>query len=317
MSVFKPFLTSDVIVSPFKVNKSFTFQGNELTGSNVEIDRYLGKNITSSIWIPGSYPTGFITIQDQILIYRSIKELYYSNYIFGSNGSPVNTASFNNDGTITGLTYEPNYYNYLSTTLNPNRYFPTGSDEKIGVISIPSNLFGEYLKPNTVSISNGNITFTDDGEGNMISGSLKYGDVIYEHGVIILTSNGISGSTGYGTGTYGSIVYGLSSIDYISNFITGSNITCSFESTLTIYETQYKCTLRENEFNFSNNPSQISGSLNSGILYNFATGSSFTPYVTTIGLYDNAYNLLAVTKLAQPLPLSAVTDTSILINLDL
>jgi hypothetical protein len=43
----------------------------------------------------------------------------------------------------------------------------------------------------------------------------------------------------------------------------------------------------------------------------------FTPYVTTVGLYDNAYNLLAVAKLAQPLPLSAVTDTSILINLDL
>ena len=66
----------------------------------------------------------------------------------------------------------------------------------------------------------------------MISGSLKYGDVIYEHGIIILTSNGISGSTGYGVGVYGSIVYGLSSIDYISNFITGSDITCSFNSTV-------------------------------------------------------------------------------------
>jgi hypothetical protein len=34
-------------------------------------------------------------------------------------------------------------------------------------------------------------------------------------------------------------------------------------------------------------------------------------------LYDNHYNLVAVGKLAQPLPTSAVTDTSILINLDL
>ena len=40
MSIFKPFITSDVIVSPFKVNKSFTFTGNELTGSNVQIDRF-------------------------------------------------------------------------------------------------------------------------------------------------------------------------------------------------------------------------------------------------------------------------------------
>lgn len=317
MSIFKSFLTSDVIVSPFKVNKSFTFQGNELTGSNVEIDRYIGKNITSSLWASGSNPTGFINIQDQFLVYRSIRELYYTNYLSGSNGSPANTASFNIDGTITGPIYEPNYYNYLSTTLNPNRYFPTGSGEKIGVITIPSNLFGEYLKPNTVQISNGTTTFIDDGEGNMISGSLKYGDVIYEHGIIILTSNGISGSTGYGTGTYGSTVYGLSSIDFISSFATGSNITCSFESTITIYESQYKCTLRENEFNFSQNPTVVSGSTNSGIVYDFATGSYFSPYVTTVGLYNNNYELIAVGKLAQPLPTSAVTDTTILVNLDL
>jgi hypothetical protein len=317
MSVFKSFITSDVIVSPFEVNKSFTFKGNELTSSNVEIDRYIGLNNTSPLWVSGSYPTGQVSIQDQILVYRSIKELYYSNYLKGVNGSPAGTASFNVDGTITGPAYTPNYYNYLSNTLPANRYFPTGSNDTIGVFSIPSNLWGEYLKPGSVSISNGTITLTDDGEGNMIYNSLKYGDVIYEHGVIIITSAGSSYSGPYGSGTYGGAVYGVSTGNFINSFITSSNITCSFSSSFNIYETQYKCTIRENEFNSSNNPSQISGSLNSGILYDFATGSFFTPYATTIGLYDNAYNLLAVAKLAQPLPLSAVTDTSILINLDL
>jgi hypothetical protein len=317
MSVFKSFITSDVIVSPFEVNKSFTFKGNELTSSNVEIDRYIGLNNTSPLWVSGSYPTGQVSIQDQILVYRSIKELYYSNYLEGVNGSPAGTASFNVDGTITGPAYTPNYYNYLSNTLPANRYFPTGSNDTIGVFSIPSNLWGEYLKPGTVSISNGTITLTDDGEGNMIYNSLKYGDVIYEHGVIIITSAGSSYSGPYGSGTYGGAVYGVSTGNFINSFITSSNITCSFSSSFNIYETQYKCTIRENEFNSSNNPSQISGSLNSGILYDFATGSFFTPYATTVGLYDNAYNLLAVAKLAQPLPLSAVTDTSILINLDL
>ena len=97
--------------------------------------------------------------------------------------------------------------------------------------------------------------------------------------------------------------------------ITSSNVTCSFSSSLTIYETQYKCTARENEFNFSQNPSILSGSSNE-VLYNFATGSYFTPYVTTIGLYDEFQNLLAVGKLSQPLPLSPVTDTTILVNID-
>ena len=317
MSIFKPFITSDFIVSPFKVNKSFIFKGNELTGSNVEIDRYLGKNITSSLWTSGSNPTGYIDIQDQFLVYRSIRELYYSNYLFGSNGSPANTASFNNDGTITGLPYEPSYYNYLSTTLNPNRYFPTGSNDTIGVISIPSNLFGEYLTPGTINLSNGVNILTDDGEGNLISGSLKFGDVIYEHGIIILTNDGTPGLSGYGFGTYGSVLYDYNDISFIESFITSSNVTCSFKSTVTIYESQYKCTLRENEFNFSQNPTIVSGSANSGIIYDFATGSYFSPYVTTVGLYNNNYELIAVGKLAQPLPTSAVTDTTILVNLDM
>jgi hypothetical protein len=317
MSIFKSFITSDVIVSPFKVNKSFTFQGNELTGSNVEIDRYIGKNIIEDIWVSGSNPTGYINIQDKILIYNSVKELYYSNFLKGNDGSPAGTASFNTDGTITGPAYTPNYYNYLPNTLLADRYFPTGSDEIVGVFSIPSNLYGEYIKPGSFILSNGTQNLFDDGEGNVLSGSLKVGDIIYEHGMVILTSDGIPLQDGYGYVTYEGGIYGLGDASFIEGFINTNNITCSFESTTTILENQYKCTIRENEFNFSTNPSQISGSSNSGILYNFATGSFFTPYATTVGLYDNAYNLLAVAKLAQPLPLSAVTDTSILINLDL
>jgi len=305
MSIFKSFITSDVIVSPFKVNKSFNFYGNELTGSNVEIDRFYGLNNTASLWISGSNPTGAINTQDKILVYRSIKELYYSNFLLNSNGSPAATASFNVDGTITGELYTPNYYNYLSTTLTASRYFPTGSGNLIGVISIPSNLFGEYLQPGSIEIDSPNLstTFSDDSNGNLLNDntSEKVGDVIYEHGLIIFTGP----NSPY-----------LAPI--LAQIIDPTvDIGVRFNSTVTIYETQYKCTIRENEFNFSNNQTQISGSTNSGILYDFATGSFFTPYATTVGLYDNSYNLLAVAKLAQPLPLSAVTDTSILINLDL
>jgi len=297
MSVFKPFITSDILVSPFKVNKFFAFINNELTGSNVEIDRYIGTNITSSLWTSGSYPTGFINTQDQILVYRSIRELYYSNYLLDPNGSPAATASFNVDGTITGPAYTPNYYNYLSTTLTASRYFPTGSGEQIGVISIPSNLYGEYLQPGSVKISTSSLAFSDDSNGNLIDlfTSTKVGDVIYEHGIIIFTG-----------------FQGINLNDIINN-----SIYLEFNSTFTIYETQYKCTIRENEFNFSQNPSVVSGSTNSGIVYDFATGSFFSPYVTTVGLYNNSYELIAVAKLAQPLPTSATTDTSILINLDM
>ncbi len=254
---------------------------------------------------------------------------FQNNPLSGNNkiltGS-TNVSINNNDGTITGPAYTPNYYNYLSNTLLPSRYFPTGSDEEITVISIPSNLFGEYLKPGTVSISSASLNLYDDGLGNLLSASLKVGDVIYEHGVIIITNAGIPGfPDGYGFVNYGTAVYDST----LSNLFYNSLITCSFESTVTIYETQYKCTIRENEFNSSNNPSLTSGSLaisngsgslfpqpGSGKLNDNVTGSYFSPYITTVGLYNNNKELIAVAKLAQPLPVSSATDTSILINFD-
>jgi len=63
MSVFKPFLTSDVLISPFEVNKLFKLDDTSFTDPNILIDRYFGTNITSSLWVSGSYPTGQITIQ--------------------------------------------------------------------------------------------------------------------------------------------------------------------------------------------------------------------------------------------------------------
>lgn len=296
MSVFKPFITSDVVVSPFKVNKEFTFNGlASITGSGIDI--YNADSTSFTIpWHSGSSSTGYVFPQDKYLVYKSIELLYYSNYISGSNGSPANTASFNPDGTITGLVYEPSYYNYPPSTLPANKIFPTPYSSDVYVLSIPSNLFGEYVKPGSFLFKDLTTTIQDDGEGNLISGSIKLGDIVYEHGIVIFTGD-----------------YNMSLIDDMIN----NNLTCSFDSTITVYESQYKCTIRQNEFNFSQNPTLISGSSNSGIIYNFATGSYFNPYVTTVGLYNNNKELLAVAKLAQPLPLSAVTDMNILINLDL
>jgi hypothetical protein len=85
--------------------------------------------------------------------------------------------------------------------------------------------------------------------------------------------------------------------------------------------------LRESEFNLSLNPSLTSGSTqitaSQGTFFtpgqfinDFATGSLFSPYLTTVGLYDENQNLLAVGKLSQPLATSTTTDTTILINID-
>jgi hypothetical protein len=93
------------------------------------------------------------------------------------------------------------------------------------------------------------------------------------------------------------------------------NAILGFKNEYIIYENEIRCKIGENDFNISHNPTLTSD--NSGSLKPFATGSDFTPYVTTVGLYNEVNELLAVAKLAKPLPLSATTDTTIVVRYDL
>ena len=123
------------------------------------------------------------------------------------------------------------------------------------------------------------------------------------------------------------------------NRILTTNINkISFKNRHTVYENFIKCTVKDYEYNLSYNPTLLSGSQgllvpysssvsgsifyvntgsNVGILKDFTTGSEFSPYVTTIGLYNDAQELLMVGKLAAPIPLSNTTDTTFLIRYDL
>jgi hypothetical protein len=317
MSVFKSLLAQDIIVTPFEVNKGYRFEGvAQLTGSYT--DRFLGKNITSSLFISSSEPTtGQLTTQYQKLVYNSIKELYYSNYLSSSYGDPAHQTLIINGQILSESIHQPQYYNYLQSTLAFSRFFPTGSDYLVGVFSIPKSLYGDSIKPNTFIITAESGSIVDDGEGNLflVGSDTIIGNIIYSHGIAVITGTSeILGSI-YGSGVYGTSTYGALGLSFIENFITSSNISCSFSSSYILHETQYKCTLNENEFNFSLNPSLILGSTE-GTVYDFVTGSNFTPYVTTIGLYDDNQNLLAIGKLAQPVPTSRTTDMTFYINLD-
>ena len=55
---------------------------------------------------------------------------------------------------------------------------------------------------------------------------------------------------------------------------------------------------------------------NTQIYHDFVTGSEFSPYVTTIGLYNGSNELVVVGKLPRPLPISLQTDTTYMINFD-
>jgi hypothetical protein len=325
MSAFKSLTSQDVIVVPFVVNKSFTFEGSaSLKEPDVFIERLIGTNITGT-FIPSNEPTtgttgsdGYSSSYYQRDIYNSVKQLYYTNGLPNPEGIRV---VYDYQGNIvennTNTNVHSRFDNYLNTTLSSSRYFPTASNSRIGVISIPSQLYGDYINPGSFYFrwlwqSNTYTTIIDDGEGRLLlsGSSTQAGTIAYQHGLAIITT------------------FPNPNTLIIPAFTSSINVTCSFQSSRLIYETQYKCTIRENEFNYTLNPSVISGSnftnpllrsssLNrSGQVYGFITGSNWAPYVTTVGLYNENQELLAVAKLSQPLPTSRTTDTSILINID-
>ena len=119
--------------------------------------------------------------------------------------------------------------------------------------------------------------------------------------------------------------------------MAAKTIGISFQNEHIIYENEVRCIVRESDYNLTYNPTilqyggqhiVLSGSASSsGSLYtltgsfdstvkDFATGSFFQPYVTTIGLYNDNNELLMVAKLAKPIMLSPDTDTTFIVRYD-
>ena len=121
------------------------------------------------------------------------------------------------------------------------------------------------------------------------------------------------------SGIVGNVFYkhGLAVITDLANKYDDclSECTLSFNNTHTIFENEYACHIKEREFLYTMNPSIIDDTKFSTIKH-FVSQSSFSPYITTIGLYDNHARLLAIGKLSSPIKKSADYDTSFIVKFD-
>lgn len=86
----------------------------------------------------------------------------------------------------------------------------------------------------------------------------------------------------------------------------------------TIYQNEVKCRIQENELNYSQNPTMIKHdpAFPSGTLADNITGSDYKPYATTVGLYNDANELLVVGKLGTPYPIPTNTDMTFIVKWD-
>ena len=94
--------------------------------------------------------------------------------------------------------------------------------------------------------------------------------------------------------------------------VTGASFTANSEETITSDFIFVRP--RSSEFNYSENPSFISGSTGEVLYSSFINNP--TTYITTVGLYNDSSELLAVAKLSTPLPKDFTKEALVRVKLD-
>jgi hypothetical protein len=102
-----------------------------------------------------------------------------------------------------------------------------------------------------------------------------------------------------------------------NELITGSfgtkDFLLKYKSSIDIDQYKYYINVPMNDYNTSTNPTLYDAT---GSLMPFAIDTDFTPYITTIGLYDKDYDLVAVAKLGSPVPKSSGLDLNFEVSFD-
>lgn len=181
---------------------------------------------------------------------------------------------------------------------------------------------GNLAVSNVFNIRSGTI---DDG---LATDTTIYGLVFPDYGVIVLNPGAISSSVGfvnpvedaYETTPLPFAPYTGSDIqDYQyqhEGLLRSIDLGNDFQarSAETITSTNYFIRLRNTHYNFSNNPTYSTGSNPQTVLEPFRDIP--ISYVTTIGLYNDSNELLAVAKLSRPVQKSIDKEALIRVRLD-
>ena len=293
----------DVSIDPFKTYKRFRFTNIDsgsgvyglrgISGSVFNFITDTAESQSFGVYNSLSASLGFepysLGTYYSLPLYYSVNNLFYERY----SGNP----KFSNSSTQ----IQP--FLSLGGGINPNTQRRLLHDS-CSIISIPQELFGESIKPGSVTVTDNStdVTFTikDDGDGNLYdnaysssyaafkSGSFKYpelswtsegsgsvvGNVFYKTGMLVFTDTGSYKNVALGTGTDGF------EVDY--------------RSTHTIYQHEYTVIAPAGQFNKTKNISatyQRSGSITvvegAKPHYYFPPGDN--PGLTGSGSYSSSY----------------------------
>ena len=162
-------------------------------------------------------------------------------------------------------------------------------------------------------------------DGRSMAVGQGYGIFYPDQGIILLNPEAIESEIGFSHHTGSSVQFS----------VTGSNFTSSladskahhwiyaaiknggdFEARRTenVSTSHYFVRANNREFNFSNNPTFVSGSDNAFAVSSFKRDPRV--YITTIGLFNNANEMLAVAKTSQPIAKSFDKEILVKVKLD-
>jgi hypothetical protein len=334
---FKRFDPEDFVVSSDSITSTLWSTGNPT----------LTTFFTSSVQAAGSSGNYYISVFQTASTDTNAQvqfDIVYCDSL-GSGSEWFNAA-------VPGNSYSKTMYGqYRSMILedeNSNFYFGAGTNIVTGsyfwALSIERARYKQSLFPGSINLrlsgSGGIINLTDNSLDNPVSvflGSTR----VYQ---LISGSNGTAGSLAYngyvpGSGSYGLVFPDLGTILLnplaISQSISvapsrssnadafntaklytsiGLGKSFGLNSQETITSDYVFVRARNSEFNYSENPSFISGSTGEVIYDNFIDNPQV--YITTIGMYNDSNNLLAVAKLSRPLLKDFTKEALVRVKLD-
>lgn len=168
----------------------------------------------------------------------------------------------------------------------------------------------------------GEYSLLKQGTGTTVPESSSIGFLYYQAGLLVLASTTevfgselTSGSAFAVTGALSpSAAMETGSINDIINGARAHINNIQFNNTTELNSTTYFLRAANNEFNYSNNPSFVSGS--EIVVKAGNAGNPSVAYITTVGLYSADNQLLAVGKLSEPLKKTPEDEINIKMRID-
>ena len=274
---------------------------NESGGGTLAYNNTAAPNVSPSKTIYGQYRT--LVLEDE-----------NSGFVFGGvSGSSIYVLSIERAAYKESL-FPGSFNLILSSSLSNGSAVELRLTDDSGMVNVPT-YYGTMRAYQVISGSNGLSYNSASGGNGYTTPSGSYGLFLPDIGTILLNGDALDlndaeglnlGTTTSGNSNGGNLLKLLQRIQ------SGSSFGLNSEETITSDYVFVRA--RNSEFNYSENPSYISGSTGE-VIYDYFINNPQT-YITTIGMYNDSNELLATAKLSKPLNKDFTKEALVRVKLD-